>query len=640
MRGFLNEIESDRISKLCAAADSDERLFWKLLKGQRCSSQMSAFLVDGKMITDKEGIRDMWADHFEALGTPLAGMGFDDNFCARITNRVKEMFEICVEDPSGVLNEPLVYEEVARVCSRLKLGVSGVLIDYEHIRFGGPSLWQHLFQLYQALFLNYSVSADLKTGIILPLFKGKGAKANNKDNYRGITMFPTLTKIYEMVLLDRLEKFAGENAYFSNLQFGFQEGVGCLEASFTILESINHMLERSNKVFACFPDVRKAFDTVWIDGLLYKIFSELGIKGRMWLAIKDLYTDVKAQVLYEGVLSRKFSVSQGTGQGRIFAPFMYKVYINSLLCELSDHCFSISIYGLRLPSPSFADDISLLALHPSFLQTFMNICFDYGVRWRYEFNNSKSGIVTFGETKAQHFISMNKRSWVLGSETVEELYEYKNLGVLKNYVGSFSSNVTDNIEKTQKKVGMLFSTNFDRRKVNPFVYIKFWRQACLPSLLFGSELFTVTPNLLHKLECCQMWFLKTIFFVPKFAPNLLILQLAGLNSIESEIDIRKLLFLGRLLTEPKMTFVVKSLFQSRAASYFDPNIKSIGVLPSICDTLCKYNLFIYFETWFHNSVFPCYEEWKSIVYHEVRNSEMNKWTEYCVSHPNLHVAKA
>ena len=97
---------------------------------------MSVFLVDGTMITDKGGIRDMWADHFEVLGAPLAGMGFDDNFCARITNRVKEMFEICVDDPSGVLNEPLVYEEVARVCSRLKPGVSEVLLDYEHNRFG------------------------------------------------------------------------------------------------------------------------------------------------------------------------------------------------------------------------------------------------------------------------------------------------------------------------------------------------------------------------------------------------------------------------------------------------------------------------------------------------------------------------
>ena len=174
--------------------------------------------------------------------------------------------------------------------------------------------------LYQAFFLNHSVSADLKTGIILPLFKGKGAKTNNKDNYRGITMFPTLINIYEMFLLDRLEKFAGKNAYFSNLQFGFLEGVGRLGASFTILESINLTLD---KLIACFIDVHKAFDTVWIDGLLYKLFSELGIKGSMWLAIKDLYTDVKAQVLYEGVLSRKFSVSQGTGQGRIFVPCMY-----------------------------------------------------------------------------------------------------------------------------------------------------------------------------------------------------------------------------------------------------------------------------------------------------------------------------
>ena len=104
-----------------------------------------------------------------------------------------------------------------------------------------------------------------------------------------------------------------------------------------------------------------------------------------------------------------------------------------------------------------------------------------------------------------------------------------------------------------------------------------------------------------------------ICFVPKFTQNLLILQLAGLNSIEAEIDIRRLLFLGRLLTEPKMTFVVKSLFQTRVTSYFDPNIKSTGVLPSICDTLCKYNLFTYLEAWFHNSVFPCYKEWRSFV---------------------------
>ena len=81
---------------------------------------------------------------------------------------------------------------------------------------------------------------NLKTGAILPLFTGKGVKANNKDNYRGITMFPTFCKIYEMILLSRLEDFAKETGFFSEMQFGFQEGTGCIEASFTILETINH----------------------------------------------------------------------------------------------------------------------------------------------------------------------------------------------------------------------------------------------------------------------------------------------------------------------------------------------------------------------------------------------------------------
>ena len=118
-------------------------------------------------------------------------------------------------------------------------------------------------------------------------------------------------------------------------------------------------------------------------------------------------------------------------------------------------------------------NITLLALHPSFLKTFMSICYKYGIKWRYEFNHSKSGIITFGESRPQHFESMKNREWLLGDTTVDELYEYQNLGVLKNYVGSFSSNVEDNIDKTRKKVGLIFASNFDRRKVNPLIYVKF-----------------------------------------------------------------------------------------------------------------------------------------------------------------------
>ena len=326
-----------------------------------------------------------------------------------------------------------------------------------------------------------------------------------------------------MIILNRLEKFASQAGYFSEMQFEFQEGSGCIEASFTILETINHMLERGSKMFSCFLDVRKAFDTVWIDGLMYKLFSDLGVNGKLWLAIKDLYTDVKARVLYSGALSREFDIAQGTGHGRILAPFMYKVYINSLLKELSDHCFAISINTLRMPAPSFADDICLIALHQSLLKILMNKYHNCSKKWRYEFNHSKSGVVSFGENKPIHCKSMKEHDWALGDDTVEKLYEYKNLGVLKNYCGSFASNVSDNIDKTRKKAGTIFSSNVDRRKTNPLIYVKFWRQACLPYLLFGAELFTITPSLLLELERCQSWFLKKLFYVSDFAPRALLL---------------------------------------------------------------------------------------------------------------------
>ena len=174
------------------------------------------------------------------------------------------------------------------------------------------------------------------------------------------------------------------------------------------METTSHILERGSKVLSCFFDVHKAFDTVWIDGLLFKLFSELGIQGRMWLAIKDLYTNAKAKMLYAGSLSREIDTSQGTGQGRILALFMYKVYINSLLKALSDHCYAISINSVSLPSPSFTNDISLLALNEC-----MNICHKYGIKWRYELNHTKSGAVTFGETKPLHSKSMKKREWML-----------------------------------------------------------------------------------------------------------------------------------------------------------------------------------------------------------------------------------
>ena len=55
--------------------------------------------------------------------------------------------------------------------------------------------------------------------------------------------------------------------------------------------------------------------------------------------------------------------------------------------------------------------------------------------------------------------------------------------------------------------------------------------------------------------------------LPNFAPVRLILKLSSLNSVESEIALRKLLFLGRMITENKLTPTVRNLFHYRDESF-------------------------------------------------------------------------
>ena len=120
---------------------------------------MSVFLIDGKMITDKNDFHEMWTEHFEKLGTPSINTNFDSVFLDRVSAVVQEFVTSCKNDPFGDLNCPLWCEEVANVCSELKPGVLGVLIDYEHVHFAGPVLWNFLFELYDEFFDRFSVSS-------------------------------------------------------------------------------------------------------------------------------------------------------------------------------------------------------------------------------------------------------------------------------------------------------------------------------------------------------------------------------------------------------------------------------------------------------------------------------------------------
>ena len=62
--------------------------------------------------------------------------------------------------------------------------------------------------------------------------------------------------------------------------------------------------------YAFFLDIQKPYDSVWHDGLWYKLW-DMGVKGRMWHVIKKMYESSKSAVLLEGEKSDTLKIEQG-----------------------------------------------------------------------------------------------------------------------------------------------------------------------------------------------------------------------------------------------------------------------------------------------------------------------------------------
>ena len=154
----------------------------------------------------------------------------------------------------------------------------------------------------------------------------------------------------------------------------------------------------------------------------------------------------------------------------------------------------------------------------------------------------------------------------------------------------------------------------------------------------GVKLSIRSFVLLSRLEHCQRWFLKIVFHVPKCASSILIERLACVNSVESEIEYCKLLFIGRLLSVPDIPITVKTFFRTRIESFYDEKISSIDVFSTIFEALSKHDLLIYLEEWHKTAIFPTYSVWKNLVKERIILFEKNRWSDHCLNHPNMEIS--
>ena len=101
-----------------------------------------------------------------------------------------------------------------------------------------------------------------------------------------------------------------------------------LSTYFTMSESARCAIALNSTVFCTFLDIKRAFDSVWREGLTQKHIS-LGIKGPLLLIINQCHTDMKSAVLLNGITSSWFPVDQGVRQGGVLSTFLHNLYIDN-----------------------------------------------------------------------------------------------------------------------------------------------------------------------------------------------------------------------------------------------------------------------------------------------------------------------
>ena len=159
-------------------------------------------------------------------------------------------------------------------------------------------------------------------GVIIPVYK----KGDNRDpsNYRGITLVSCFATLFTIILKERLKAWADTNNIISDAQFRFKANHSTVDAIFIMEPLVNKAIQGRKKLYYSFIDLKRAFDSVYRNGLWYKLIKK-GVDGKLFQIIRSIYAGVNCSVRNMNTLADFFSSDVGSMQGQVISPFLFSL---------------------------------------------------------------------------------------------------------------------------------------------------------------------------------------------------------------------------------------------------------------------------------------------------------------------------
>ena len=265
---------------------------------------------------------------------------------------------------------------------------------------------------------------QLKTELIKPIHKNE--EIHFEKNYRGISLTSCLSKFINNLLLSRLSKCFEELNLFKDNMMGFRPSMRTSYDIFVLKTLIDKQFHKNKKLYTCFVDFSKAFDTIWRKGLIAKLNS-FGIEGKMLNIIKDLYSGTNGHVTVGEFMSDNFKLSLGVKQGDPPSPFFFNIYMDELCTNLLETETEAPIINDNKVSCLFwADDLLLISKSKQGLQKQIEIVDQYCSGWKLTLNVEKTKTVMFSKAGA----TLKKEQIQYRGKNIKTVKHFKYLGIL------------------------------------------------------------------------------------------------------------------------------------------------------------------------------------------------------------------